>query len=518
MAFRDVLLATGIVFLFATFGAAAPPPNASFLQNGVTAHRGNSGEFPENTIPAFQSGIDLGVDWLELDVLRSKDGQLVVIHDLTTGRVGDKNLVVAESTYNELRTVDVATDFRQRHGRTIDDCPPQTIPRLEDVLRLVMRQERTRLSIQPKTDCVADVIDLVKRLGAEQWVGFNDGHHPYLAEAKRLAPGIPVFWDRGGATNLEEDLRFAQQHGFEALVVHHSGITSEKVRKIKAAGIEVGAWTVNDRAAMERLHALGVERIYTDHPRLLLALRTEQRFHAVSCAGVYPHHLQGICADEDSIYWSFTTQLVKTDREGKVLKQAPVANHHGDLCFGAGKIYVAVNLGKFNDARGNADSWVYVYDARDLSLVSKHAVQEVFHGAGGIEVRDGRFFVVGGLPAGVEENYVYEYDGDFRFVKRHVIKSGHTHLGIQTAAFANDRWWFGCYGTPQTLLVTDAHFNNVRRHEFGASLGITPLGEQRFLVGRGACSQGVGCTGRAVLAEADSEHGLKVTPEAAPKN
>jgi hypothetical protein len=57
---------------------------------------------------------------------------------------------------------------------------------------------------------------------------------------------------------------------------------------------------------------------------------------------------------------------VKTNLDGKLLKQVPVVNHHGDLCFHDGKLFVAVNLGKFNDPKGNADSWVYVYDAKTL--------------------------------------------------------------------------------------------------------------------------------------------------------
>lgn len=110
----------------------------------------------------------------------------------------------------------------------------------------------------------------------------------------------------------------------------------------------------------------------------------KQPFHTAKCEGTYPHHLQGICTnDEDAIYWSFTTALVKTDRQGKVLKKVPVASHHGDLCFHDGKVHVAVNLGKFNGPRGNADSRVHVYDADDLSLLKRHKTQQVFHGAGG---------------------------------------------------------------------------------------------------------------------------------------
>lgn len=104
--------------LFRKKGRQILGPGGSFLLNGVTAHRGNSGEFPENTMPAFESGIEVGADWIELDILRTRDGQLVVIHDETTSRVGDKMLIVSESTYDELVTVDVASGFRRRTGQT----------------------------------------------------------------------------------------------------------------------------------------------------------------------------------------------------------------------------------------------------------------------------------------------------------------------------------------------------------------------------------------------------------------
>lgn len=246
----------------------------SFLLNGVTAHRGNSSEFPENTMPAFQSGIYVGADWIELDIMRTKDGKLVVIHDRTTGRVGDADLVVANSTYEELAQVDVATSFRRRNGKTVEDCPSQKIPLLSDVLLLVMKQDRSRVSIQPKMDCVVDAVSLAKSMKAERWVGFNDGNPDYMVDVKRLAPDIPVFWDRGKDTNIAKDIATAHKHQFEALVLHHEGVTPEKVQKIKVAGIRVGAWTVNVRATMSRLLDAGVELIYTDHPRLLLELKS----------------------------------------------------------------------------------------------------------------------------------------------------------------------------------------------------------------------------------------------------
>lgn len=244
-----------------------------FLSNGVTAHRGNSGEHPENTMAAFEQGIRVGADWIELDVFRTVDQQLVVIHDRTTERTGDRRLIVPESTYAELLTVDVATEFRRRQNKSLAEVPKQRVPLLKDVLRLVIQQRRTRVSIQPKMDCIADCVSLVKALKAERWVGFNDGNLRYMSEVKRLAPGTPVFWDRPADSDIDQDLVIARQHGFESLVVNERGITADKIQKIRAAGLEVGAWTVNNPDRMQELLDLGVQRLYTDHPRRLLDLR-----------------------------------------------------------------------------------------------------------------------------------------------------------------------------------------------------------------------------------------------------
>jgi len=236
-------------------------------------------------------------------------------------------------------------------------------------------------------------------------------------------------------------------------------------------------------------------------------------FQSTKCEGVYPGHLQGICTDErDAIYWSWTDTLVKTDGRGHVLKQVKVAKHHGDLCFHDGKVYVAVNLGQFNLPAGHADSWVFVYDADTLAELSRHHVPEVVHGAGGIGYHDGRFIVVGGLPAGVKENYLYEYDEKFAFQQRHVLASGYTLMGIQTAAYAEGAWWFGCYGVPPVLLRADSRFELTGRWQFDAALGIASVGNGRLLIGQNSVARGGGYKGRVALAWLDGEKGLVFEP------
>jgi hypothetical protein len=240
-------------------------------------------------------------------------------------------------------------------------------------------------------------------------------------------------------------------------------------------------------------------------------------FHPATCEGSYPRHLQGVCTnDRDAIYWCWTDCLVKTDRDGRLLKRIEVQSHHGDLCHHQGRIHVATNLGKFNRPAGEADNWVYVYAADDLRELARHPLPEVLHGAGGITSRAGHFFVVGGLPPGAKDNLVYEYDADFHFLKAHQLGSGYSLMGIQTAAHHQGQFWFGCYGKPAVLLRADAQLRCTGRWDFNASVGIVPISGGRFLIAENKATQGPdGKTksnrARLRLAQPDPNQGLILT-------
>src|SRR5882762_5874242 len=77
----------------------------------VVGHRGAMGYCPENTLASFERGLELGADWIELDVHLSRDGALVVIHDETVDRTTNGSGLVQEHTLAELKELDAGAWF-----------------------------------------------------------------------------------------------------------------------------------------------------------------------------------------------------------------------------------------------------------------------------------------------------------------------------------------------------------------------------------------------------------------------
>ena len=80
----------------------------------IVAHRGASGEAPENTLAAYRRALAIGVDAVELDVHLSADGEVVVIHDFMLGRTADGSGLVGDLPFAALRRLDAGRWFERR--------------------------------------------------------------------------------------------------------------------------------------------------------------------------------------------------------------------------------------------------------------------------------------------------------------------------------------------------------------------------------------------------------------------
>jgi glycerophosphoryl diester phosphodiesterase len=125
----------------------------------LVAHRGNAREFPENTLPAFESALTLGLKFLELDVQLSADGVPIVIHDERLERTTGKQGSVFDLRARELRQIDASEPAR--FGARFDGT---RIPLLQDVLVMLRRHAEVRLFVELKRESLI-------RFGHDQVVG-----------------------------------------------------------------------------------------------------------------------------------------------------------------------------------------------------------------------------------------------------------------------------------------------------------------------------------------------------------
>ena len=190
-------------------------------------------------------------------------------------------------------------------------------------------------------------------------------------------------------------------------------------------------------------------------------------------------HIQGIATDGRSLYWVFTASVVRTDLNGKVLAKRGLPQHGGDPCFVDGKLFIPLG-DRFNqppkkNAKGPGDRVLVL--SPDLKETKFIPVPKFQFGLGGLAFRNGRFYAVGGRPAGKPGNTVYEFDRNFKLLKRHELNVN-SESGIQTINFTpGGRCLLGCYGIGNFSVELDGKLRISRRVRPGLPFGAIPLDE-----------------------------------------
>lgn len=242
----------------------------------IIAHRGASGEAPENTMAAFRLAQIQGADAIELDAKLTADGVVVIHHDTTLDRTTSGNGPLFERTWKELSTLDAGRKFEEQFAG-------ESIPTLRQVLEelgnsLLINIELTNYS-KPWDDLPALAVDLVTELRMEKRVLFSSFNPVALWRVKRIAPHIPT-----GLLLLPQEpawirrmLRKAVQH--EALHLQDRLVNREGVAREHERNRVVNVWTVNDKKRMSELLSIGVDGLITDFPSFALdvigALRSQ---------------------------------------------------------------------------------------------------------------------------------------------------------------------------------------------------------------------------------------------------
>ncbi len=228
----------------------------------VIAHRGASLAFPENTLAAIQGAIDVGADWVEIDVQEAADGVVVVIHDSDLKKIAGRAIKVWEATAEELRALDIGSWF----GESFAD---QRVPTLEQVLAVCKGEIRVMIELKSygrDQQLEQRVIELVEAAGMERDVAIISLRLAAVRKVRRLRPDWPVGLlvpvAVGNPARIDADF----------LAVSSAHTTGSLIRAAHARGKSIHVWTVNDSLHMSRLIDAGVDGIITDDPGLMREL------------------------------------------------------------------------------------------------------------------------------------------------------------------------------------------------------------------------------------------------------
>lgn len=237
-------------------------------KSAVFAHRGARQIAPENTLPAFERALAMGVDGIEFDVHRSADGRLVVIHDFSVDKTTNGHGYVAQMSAAELRQLDAGSRFDAAFADV-------QIPFLEEVLDLV--GDRCRLNIEIKSmdpyanDASSDVAAVIRDRNLYDRVIVSSFNPITLIKMRHLDPKIAlgVLYDATMPTFLRM-VWAGPPICPEAQHPHHKLIDADFMAWARTLSAAVNTWTVNDPMEARRLAALGVDVIMTDLPDLIL--------------------------------------------------------------------------------------------------------------------------------------------------------------------------------------------------------------------------------------------------------
>lgn len=235
------------------------------------AHRGFSGNYPENTMLAIEKAVTEGsCDGLEIDVQLSSDSEPIVIHDETVNRVSDGIGHVSAFTLRGLRSLDVGSHFSHNYTG-------QRIPHLTEVLDFA-KQHGLLLNIELKNSVLPYlgmeriVLDLIAKKRLEDSVILSSFNHASINYCRQLAPEVRTGLLYAQPLHLAEryckDCDATALHPYHRLVLFDPGLLS----RCRENGIECNVWTVDDEREITELIGIGVDSIITNYPDRVAAL------------------------------------------------------------------------------------------------------------------------------------------------------------------------------------------------------------------------------------------------------
>lgn len=221
----------------------------------MVAHRGCSGLEQENTLPAFVAAGNRSYFGIETDVHKTKDGELVLMHDGNTRRTSGVDMSICDTDFDTLRALPLLDKDGKSHRADL------RIPALAEYIRICHRYEKVAVlelksdfSVE-EMDAICDIIQAEEHLDDTVFISFSLDNLIHLRVNHKDQPAqylVETFEDGLVETLLAHNLD---------LDIYFPAMTKERVALLHEKGITVNVWTVDDPARAEELVAMGIDMI-----------------------------------------------------------------------------------------------------------------------------------------------------------------------------------------------------------------------------------------------------------------
>lgn len=244
----------------------------------IIAHQGASALRPPNTISAFRHAIELGADWIELDVVTTSDAVVVVSHDTSVDRCTNGHGYIAQMPWAQIAKLDAGTRFGQQFAG-------ERIPTLEETVEFA-REQPIRLCIEIKADTMDEFLRTarltVQVLQARHYIRpavITSFSAECVRAVKEMEPLLSVALDPDRQDGTYSPWELCQQVldcGANFMLHDYKALTADIVDEAHQHGFGLWAWTVDDPEQMRRTAATGADGIMTNRPDLLKAVLEER--------------------------------------------------------------------------------------------------------------------------------------------------------------------------------------------------------------------------------------------------
>ncbi len=237
----------------------------------IIAHRGASGEAPENTIASIRKALFQKADVIEIDVHLTKDNKIIVMHDITLDRTTNLKGLIKDYNWAEIIDADAG-------GKFSSDFKGEKIPTFQEVLTEINGKAKLLIEIKTGGDFYPGieqkVVDIIAENKAETWCLFHSFSDEALKRLQQTKTQMPIYKLVLGNFSLFplhidgkiKGGRIFKYKQFQGINPNVKFTRKRTIRKIKAQQQQVFVWTVNKEKDMKRLAKWGVDGIITNYP------------------------------------------------------------------------------------------------------------------------------------------------------------------------------------------------------------------------------------------------------------